>query len=346
MIISLATLDRQIITPNLLVSNLYLAYINKSSTIIIDFLPEGSCAQSLNLYNILDNFCENTGFDKKNIFIKTANMLEHHSEYSVEKHAAAWYEVNEIQKWLKNKTINLEYSPKYHFANFISRTNWARLWIATILNVYYQDKTIQTYHHDLSHHNYNPLNEIGLDELVFRKFDLVDSATNFIKLCPKTLDLDYLQNLGNCKNSIFQHENSYYPIQHPKNLNLLQYYNNVFVDVVVEPNISGRCFLATEKIWRPIIARRPFIVMSNSNYLHNLKRLGFQTFDNFWSEEYDNYAEEDRIKSIEQLLQLIANWDNSKLANIILQMKDVLDHNYNTFINLKISTIRKVFGAQ
>lgn len=343
MIISLATLDSRIITPDMLVTNLHLAHTNNASEITIDLLPEGSCAEKLKLYSILDKFCLDTGYAKNRIVIKTANMLEHHAEYRIEKHASGWYEIDSIQQWLKDKQILIGYSPKYHFANFSSRTNWFRLWIATILDVHHKDKTIQTYHYDPERDNYNPLNETGLEELQERGCEVLDSAKAFIKTCPRTLDIEFLKDLTNTKGSVFQHNSSYYPIQHPSNLNLLQYYNDIFVDIVAEPNACGDCFLVTEKLWRPIIARRPFIVMSNRKYLDNLRKLGFKTFDKIWSEEYDNYAENDRIKSIEKLLYTIASWKD--LDKKLLEMQDILDHNYLTFKNLKPESLKKVFGA-
>ena len=158
------------------------------------------------------------------------------------------------------------------------------------------------------------------------------------------MNIEYLQNLENTKGSVFQHENSYYPIQHPSNLNLLQYYRDIFVDIVVETNVSGRCFLVTEKLWRAILAKRPFIVVSNPNYLNNLKRLGFKTFEDFWSEEYDLYREADRIHSIEPLLIQISAWTTEELSNKLLDMDAILTHNFNTFNNLNYKKLIEVFG--
>jgi hypothetical protein len=125
----------------------------------------------------------------------------------------------------------------------------------------------------------------------------------------------------------------------------LPYYNNIFVDIVVETNVTGSSFLVTEKLWRPIIANRPFIVMSNRYYLSNLRKLGFQTFDAIWSEEYDNFAGADRIKQIQGLLAQISQWPIDELENKLVEMKEILDHNKNIFKKLTISKIDEVFNA-
>jgi len=336
------TLDRKIWRKDLL-----FAYLQKCAdngvAATIDFKPEGSCAEALGLYRLLDEFCKRESYDKKNITIRTANMIEHHNEYVVVCDPRYWYEIGMIQQWLKKKYLNSGTSPSHHFANFTSRSNWFRLWVATILSSKYAQQTVQTYHYDPLKENYNVNGYVGIDDLFKYDCDIIPEAVEFLKTCPRTIDLEYLQNLDNTKGSVFQHQNSYYPIQHPSNLNLLQYYKNIFVDIVVEPNISGNCFLVTEKLWRPIVARRPFIVVSNINYLYNLQKLGFRTFHEFWDEWYDEYNGGDRIREIEKRLEIIASWNTNTLHQKLISMQEILDHNYNTFIKLSYQKIQETF---
>jgi hypothetical protein len=342
--LTLGTVDRKIWSVDLLLEYLYQCYLNNSSA-VINFLPEGSCAHSLELYAILDRFCAATGYEKRQITVKTANIVEHHDEYNIHRSIGGWYEIGVIREWLNGKTISSGVNPSKHFANFTSRNNWYRLWVATILDKYHGDKTIQTYHYNLKKENYNPNKYSGIDDLLKKDCEIVGDALSFLQSCPRTIDLYYLENLENCKDSIFQHENSYYPIQHPSNLNLLQYYKDFFVDVVCEPNASGRCFLCTEKIWRPIIAKRPFIVMSNFSYLSNLRKLGFKTFNQWWPENYDGVMEVDRIRGIEEVLNIISQWPLTDLSDKLCEMQQTLDHNYNVFMSLNPDVFRKAFDV-
>lgn len=327
MTVSIGTLDRKIWSKDLILEYLYDCLKNNKDA-VIDMLPEGSCAIELGLYRLLDQFCKATGYSKSRITIRTANMLEHHSEYRVQRDAASWYEINAIHKWLCNKIIKTGNTPTKHFANFSSRTNWSRLWIATILDTYFKDMTIQTYHYDKTTNNYNPNKYTGLDDLLRNGCELYVEAAKFIKSCPRTLDLPQVKE----------------PIQHPENLKLLDYYHDIFVDIVVEPNVSGNCFLVTEKLWRPIIARRPFIVLSNQNYLHNLRKLGFKTFNDFWSENYDYHSENSRILEIQKILEIISNYNVDQLHKILADMKELLDYNYQIFASLTPQKIQGVFG--
>ena len=85
-------------------------------------------------------------------------------------------------------------------------------------------------------------------------------------------------------------------------------------------------------------------MVSNINYLNNLRALGFNTFNNWWDEAYDGLGEADRINAIEQLLNSIANKPLSELTEMLKSMQTVLDHNYNTFMSLTASTIERKFN--
>lgn len=326
MALSLGIIDSKIWSKDLLLEYLYTQFLKQENS-VIDFLPEATCLNSAGVYFIIDKFCEATGYDKKKITIKTANMIETHQEYNILRFADSWYEIPLIQNWLKENQMTIAFSPTKHFGNFISRTHWSRLWIATILNNYYRNITIQTYNYDGTSDNYNPNNYIGLDDLVKYGCNLLVEASEFISICPKKLNVDI------------------YPIQHPANLNLIPYYNDIFVDIVVETNVTGTSFLVTEKLWRPIIASRPFIVMANQFYLANLRKLGFQTFNTIWSEEYDNFSGADRIKHIHELLDQISQWSIIELENKLVEMKEILDHNRIIFNKLTNAKIVKVFNA-
>jgi hypothetical protein len=342
--IKIQTFDRKIWRKDLLFAYMQQC-ANNNQLATIDIRPEGNCAEALGLYRLLDEFCNVSKYKKDNITIYTGNMIESHPHYNIVRSSESWYEVVQIKQWLANKIINSGITPDYHFANFSSRSNWSRLWLATILSKWYPDKTLQTYHYDLQKENCNFNGYIGVDELFKFGCNLIPDAVQFLQTCPRTLDIEHLTDLNNAAKSIYQHENSYYPIQHPNNLNLLQYYKNIFVDVVSETTLSGNAFFVTEKTWRAIVARRPFIIMSNSGFLINMRRLGFKTFHDYWDEYYDEYSGAKRILEIEQRLKTISAWDKSILSNKLVEMKDILDHNYQTFMSLTHQQIQEMFNG-
>ena len=85
--------------------------------------------------------------------------------------------------------------------------------------------------------------------------------------------------------------------------------------------------------------------MSNPNYLNNLKRLGFKTFDNYWDEEYDIHKEVNRIDKIKLILQEISSWALDELSNKLQDMESTLDHNLTVFKELTYDKINTTFGC-
>ena len=64
--LSLAIVDARIWSPDLLLQYLY-KQMTSNELSIIDFCPEATCLRSAGVYDILDKFCETTGYSKNNI---------------------------------------------------------------------------------------------------------------------------------------------------------------------------------------------------------------------------------------------------------------------------------------
>jgi hypothetical protein len=88
----------------------------------------------------------------------------------------------------------------------------------------------------------------------------------------------------------------------------------------------------TEKIFKPIVAQRPFVLVAAPGNLAYLKSYGFRTFDHWIDESYD--TEPDHYIRIEKITAEIARLCAMKPANLIKmheEMKSVLRYNYNHF---------------
>jgi len=109
---------------------------------------------------------------------------------------------------------------------------------------------------------------------------------------------------------------------------LKEYYGNAFVDIVHETDITENNFFITEKTIRPIIFRRPFIIIGGKHFMKKLQSLGFQTFDQWWSEDYDNLHGKDRLRKVQNLLQRLSDLNVNQMRSILKDMDDVLEHNY------------------
>lgn len=321
----------------------------EQATIELQVAPEASSCRANGVFRQLDTFCESTGFPKSSISIRTGNMIEYHDEYTIIKDASdTWFEVPIINKWLPKQQLVINNDPKLHFGHFIGKSNWNRVWMAAILNSKHSDKSFQTFHTSLSS-NYLMKNDdlvdfIGLEDLVQHRCDKLPEVIAFLQTCPRTIpdDVEFIKVAGHTS---YIKQDHYYPIQLPANLNILQFYNDIFVDVVHETFVRDEVFFATEKSWRPMLARRPFITMGARNHLANLRKLGFKTFHDIWDEGYDEYTMQHRIWEIEKLLDQISQWPQSKLISVLAQMKPILDHNYEVFTKLTHEKIMNIFDV-
>jgi len=109
-----------------------------------------------------------------------------------------------------------------------------------------------------------------------------------------------------------------------------------FIYVVTETCYwETKCHL-TEKIFKPIVSRMPFILVGPAHNLRYLHSYGFQTFSTWIDESYD--AIEDpiaRMEAIGQVLEDICRMSFDELESILRRMEDVLEYNYNLFYSQK-----------
>ena len=109
----------------------------------------------------------------------------------------------------------------------------------------------------------------------------------------------------------------------------IHYYNRTNFELVVESNTrhnNDDSFFFTEKTFKPIALKHPFIILSNYNHLRNLHELGFKTFHNHIDESYDSKTDvNDRIDIIVRNLKALEN--NS--STFYKETKYITEHNYN-----------------
>jgi len=111
--------------------------------------------------------------------------------------------------------------------------------------------------------------------------------------------------------------------------------NKCFVEIVSEFNCSNNKVFLTEKTARAIVNKKPFIIVGDKNSLAELRNNGYKTFDKFWDESYDQKENLlDRVNAIVEQMRNIVSNVNLK-DNYSDEMKEILDHNYNTYYSEK-----------
>jgi hypothetical protein len=115
------------------------------------------------------------------------------------------------------------------------------------------------------------------------------------------------------------------------------YYENSYFSVVTETNyfkILGEGIFLSEKIFKPILKKHPFIVLSRPHTLLKLKELGYKTFSGIINEDYDN--EEDDIKRMLMVLEetkRLCNLGSVELSRYLSAAKEIVEYNHNVLMN-------------
>lgn len=107
-----------------------------------------------------------------------------------------------------------------------------------------------------------------------------------------------------------------------------------FVYIVTETCFWETKQHLTEKIFKPIVAKQPFILLGCANNLKYLKDYGFKTFSKWWDEDYDNISDPlERLDAVVNLIEDICRLDNTQLQELLQEMEEILEHNYNLFFS-------------
>jgi hypothetical protein len=283
---------------------------NQNQPITIDNGTEGACAHRTGLYQWLDKF------KFSHVTVKTSNVLEHHKCYSID-----------IEIPWKFLNVTRPISSNWHvwnhakvFGTLYGRPLWHRLGITSHL---------LEHHANISHVGFttDPNNQDRRE--LFELVELWKHSPIGIK------------NFGNIYNQLpllHADVDAYTPGAFLTDGFVAQterIYQHFLIDIVAETFISGNCFFVTEKTVRPMLLKKPMIVMGSKNYLAYLRQMGFRTFADFWDEEYDGYEGADRFIRILGLIDSLAAKTTSELENMYWDMQYTLDHNYNLLISQK-----------
>lgn len=82
----------------------------------------------------------------------------------------------------------------------------------------------------------------------------------------------------------------------------------------------------SEKLWRSVINKRPFIVLGNQYVLREFKKLGFKTFPSMFDETYDTLPDSKRLDFIKDYVTTLTI-DKLHKALYSPEVEDALEHN-------------------
>lgn len=86
------------------------------------------------------------------------------------------------------------------------------------------------------------------------------------------------------------------------------------------------------------MVKKPFLTYASRDFLCYLRQMGFKTFNDYWSEEYDGFEFRDRYLKLLQTIDELAKRPIADLRSMYHDMQHILNHNYNLLRDMTYNT--------
>ena len=108
---------------------------------------------------------------------------------------------------------------------------------------------------------------------------------------------------------------------------------NVVLEAYTDYDVIEYPYL-TEKIYRNIRYKKPFILMGQQYTLASFHKLGYKTFHPIINESYDSIKyTKDRCKAVLKELQRLRHMSDAEFTRLLDKCKPILEHNYNNLMS-------------
>ena len=102
------------------------------------------------------------------------------------------------------------------------------------------------------------------------------------------------------------------------------------ISVVTETNFISNDVFITEKTWKPIGNKHPFIIVGPYHSLYYLKQKGYKTFSDFFDERYDDIENPSaRLMAIVKVCRDIEDWDFNRKRDFFNETVGITEYNFN-----------------
>lgn len=249
-----------------------------------------------------------------NIFVAGRFVLEvAHNGGSIEENGYTYSLQDELNLDKKEKYFlmynrNSSRIHRPYFVNQLYKNNLLKDGIVSLLQVDdYDDFLIRKKNSSLDE----------LDLTVSEVNDLIENTPNFYPLKIEESDSEIVSNYHNFLSRKDEYEKTYFTI-------------------VSETDAYNDYRFLTEKTIKPIMNYHPFLILGNPGSISQLKKIGFQTFSDFWDESYDNETNfKKRVEMITSQVIVLCNKSHEEWSQMLQEMEPILRHNKNLLIKIQ-----------
>ena len=249
------------------------------------------------------------------------------SEYSTESTVICKdYELTSVQ-YFYHALLCHEWYRNYWYSGINVNTDFDRTYITynnqtLSKRLYRANLVIELTKRDLLRNGYVSYNSAQFKSIV--------NSLKFYTMIPGSHKANIVANLGMLQDQlVIDTETPHGELSAAINVEGMQ---RAFVNLVTETIFYENKQHLTEKIFKPIVAKMPFLLLAGAGCLSYLRSYGFKTFGDFWDESYDDITNSaDRFNAVLAILEDLCNKPHEELVQMKLAMAEILEYNFNHF---------------
>ena len=105
-------------------------------------------------------------------------------------------------------------------------------------------------------------------------------------------------------------------------------YRSTCFSIITETQFRNDVLFVSEKVWKPIRNRHPFLVVGTPGTLSYIRRLGFRTFTPLIDERYDSIIDdEQRMQTLFRSIDTLGELDENQRRALLDRAEPILVHN-------------------
>lgn len=284
-------------------------------------------------YDLLDEIFNVYRWDPQKLTIKTTNYYEIKNPY---RYKVEFYPLSNLKFEYLHKNFDyidkndLSWNKEKYYGMFIRRANKTRIrGLQNNLKFEYREYGLTSFNDDLNEW----INPKYASEF-FYETDSRFSEINYVKPYSDIEDRIFTAELSKSNFSEISTDSSIW----------FNVYKKIPIELIFETSEEKNNYAITEKILRPMVFKRPFLIVAPSNYLQELKVMidrfkdvsddfskftesGFKTFDHVIPIEYDKSNGIYRVDAVFDILKNLI--DTGKIFTILEDCAEDIEYNYN-----------------
>jgi hypothetical protein len=255
---------------------------------------------------IIDTLSEVSGLPPSRIHIKTRHRTFVHPKATtvVLNDNDFFWIAKETIKEISHLQFEYDTDPKL-FGALFGRCSFPRLDLAYYLDTCYRDHSVITFHATPKH----------IEDCMWGIGTVFDKHAKWAK---SWCNPDHSS----------RRENEMGSVNFPQNLRTWpDLWGKYYIDIVVETDYHNT-WDWTEKTWKCLASGKPFIHMSGPDTLHEIRRLGFKTFDPWINESYNLEPHAwRRLDLIKKEIARLASLDQTTQQTLVGSLLEIADFN-------------------